>query len=203
MKTLKYVLGLSLVIVLGVSVSGMISKPADAGMGKMNVGDTVSPFSLKDANGKEHNLADALGKKVIVLDFWNLNCPVSRGYEERLKALYKTFAPKDVVFYAIDSNNTNTVDAIKAYATQNELPYSVLKDEKNVIADQFGANVTPEVFVIGKDKKIQYHGPIDDKQNAAEVKQKLAENALNAVLAGKEVPVKEFKAFGCSIKRAN
>ncbi len=182
-------------------------------------GDKIQPFTLKDAHGNEHDLSEYLGKKVIVLDFWNMNCPVSKGYEERLKALCKKYgkpagsesakagsksAQKDdakVVFFAIDSNKTNDIDGIKEYAKKHKLPYPVLKDWENKIADKFGAKVTPEVFIIGKDKKIHYHGAIDNSLKLEEVEHHFADDAIQAILKGNEPKVKEHKAFGCSIKR--
>ncbi|RJP27498.1 MAG: hypothetical protein C4527_12945 [Candidatus Omnitrophota bacterium] len=167
------------------------------------IGDTVAPFTLKDAEGKEHDLGAVLGKKVVVLDFWSSKCPVSIAYEERLKAVQAKYADKDVVVFAIDSNAPNSVEEIATYAKKNKLNYPVLKDHGNKIADRFGAKVTPEVFVICKGKIIQYHGAVDDSQNAANIKNTYLADALDAVLAGNEVDVKESKAFGCTIKRVN
>jgi hypothetical protein len=77
-----------------------------------------------------------------------------------------------------------------------------LKDTDNKIADMFGALRTPEVFVIGKENVILYHGRIDDSKDAAEVTSHDLKNALNEILAGKEVSVKTTKSFGCTIKKA-
>lgn len=183
------------------------------------LGDKIKPFTLKDAHGKEHDIGNYLGEKVIVLDFWNMNCPVSKGYEERLKALCKKYSKpagsdsakaasdKDddakVVFFAIDSNKTNDSDGIKEYAKKHKLPYPVLKDWENKIADKFGAKVTPEVFIIGKDKKIHYHGAIDNSLKLEDVKHHFVDDAIQAILKGNEPKVKEHKAFGCSIKRVS
>ncbi|HOJ59649.1 MAG TPA: redoxin domain-containing protein [bacterium] len=165
------------------------------------VGDEVAAFELKDVNGKTHNLADLLGEKIIVLDFWNCQCPVSVGFESQLMGIAGKYEGKDVVFLAIDSNHNNSEELIKKYAEDKKLNYPVLKDVDNVIADRFGAERTPEVFVIGKDKKIHYHGAITDNQNADKVKNHYLVAALDAMLAGKEVETKETNAFGCTIKR--
>lgn len=169
---------------------------------KYQVGDEVKAFELKDVNGKNHNLADLLGKQIIVLDFWNCQCPVSAGFEPQLKDIAAKYEGKEVVFLAIDSNVNNSEDLIKKYAEEKKLNYPVLKDVNNVIADQFGAERTPEVFVIGKDQKIHYHGAITDNQDAAKVKNHYLVSALDALIAGKAVETKKTAAFGCSIKRA-
>lgn len=166
-----------------------------------DVGSVVEPFSLKNVEGKEVNLADVLGKQIVVLDFWNCQCPVSRAYETRLIELQKKYSTKEIAFFAVDSNSNNDEKMIKDYAAENKLTYPVLKDWNNVIADKFEAAVTPHVFIIGKDKMVKYIGPIDDSQDTSKVKSKLVENALDALLAGKEVTVTKQKPFGCAIKR--
>jgi hypothetical protein len=78
----------------------------------------------------------------------------------------------------------------------------VLRDEGHKIADAYGAQKTPEVYVVDPAGKLVYHGRIDDKHDdAAGVKSPDLKNALDAILAGKAVSVAETKAFGCSIKR--
>lgn len=72
-----------------------------------------------------------------------------------------------------------------------------------MVADKFGATVTPETYVIDASGVIRYHGSIDDAQNVARVTTQRLRLALDAVLAGKEPPQTETKAFGCSIKRAS
>ncbi len=191
-----------LLVFVGIVGASETIAPAKAEKKPYEVGDTVKPFTLKDASGKEHDLGDVLGKKVVVLDFWSCACPVSRAYEERLKDIQKKYADK-VVVIAIDSNKINDEETIKKYAKQHELNYPVLKDWGNKVADRFGARVTPETFVICKGKKIRYHGAIDDSQNPNNIKNHYLAAALDAVLAGKEVEEKETKAFGCTIKRVN
>ncbi|MGC9326823.1 MAG: redoxin domain-containing protein [Candidatus Hinthialibacter sp.] len=167
------------------------------------VGDAIEPFTLQCQEGKEHDLSKNLGKKIIVLDFWNCQCPVSRGFENQLKEIAQKYSEKDVVFYAIDSNTNNSVELIQKYAKDQKLKYPVLKDWENKIADKFDAAVTPEVFVIGKDKKIHYHGAISNNQNASKVEKHYLADALDSLIAGKPVEVKEIKAFGCTIKRVS
>lgn len=79
--------------------------------------------------------------------------------------------------------------------------FPVYKDLNNVVADRFGAQATPETFVIDSAGVIRYHGSIDDSRNEARVKFRGLRGALDAVLAGKQPEVPETRAFGCSIKR--
>ena len=84
---------------------------------------------------------------------------------------------------------------------ENGFQFAVLKDENNIIADKYKAQVTPEIFVINAKMDILYHGRIDDSRREGDVKSQDLRSALDAVLAGKSVAVKETKAFGCTIKR--
>jgi peroxiredoxin len=168
------------------------------------LGDTVAPFSLKDVDGKNHDLNKVLGKKIIVLDFLNCQCPISNitGFEEQRKSIVEKYKGKDVVYLGIDSNQPNSESLIKDYAKKNKLNYKILKDVDSKIADHFGAQRTPEIFVIGKDKKIKYHGTIADNKSASKAEKHYLVNALDALNSGKEVAVQQSKAFGCAIKRA-
>jgi hypothetical protein len=76
-----------------------------------------------------------------------------------------------------------------------------MKDANNVMADRLGAEYTPEAFVMDREGVVRYHGRIDDAQNPARVRQTSLRLAIEAVLAGREVPAPETKAFGCTIKR--
>lgn len=170
------------------------------------VGDEVSAFTLKDTAGKTHDLGELLGKKIIVLEFWNLGCPVSRGYINRMKALHDKYGKEkdsEMVFFAIDSNEPNDEKSIQAFAQEQGMKYPVLKDWKSKIADRFGAERTPEIFVIDKNRVIQYHGAIDDSQDESKIKNRHLDNALAALKEGKEPPKKETVSFGCGIKRGS
>lgn len=166
---------------------------------------TPSPldFSLKDVNGKVHNLSDYKNSKAIVIMFIATECPVSNAYNKRMAELYKNYKDNQISFIGINSNKAEDIDAIKIHAQKNKLAFPILKDEENKVADNYGASVTPEIFVLSPDYKLLYHGRIDDSRNEDGVTNKDLENALNEILAGKEVTVNETKAFGCTIKRVS
>ena len=156
------------------------------------IGAKVTPFELKDSDGKTVKLADALkGAKAVVVDFWSSRCPVSEKYEPVLKKLAQDYAAKGVVFLPIDANYNEPADEVNKIRGARGVPYRVLMDgQAGKLASYFGASHTPEAYVITPDGTLVYHGNLDDI-NAA----------LDAVLAGKPVPKAETKAFGCSIKR--
>jgi len=163
--------------------------------------DKIKNFILPDYNGTEHSLSDYKDSKAIVIIFVATECPVSNAYNSRMEDLYNEYSSKDIAFLGINSNKAETVEMIKEHAEENSLTFTILKDKNNVVADEFDASFTPEVYVLNSNFEIQYHGRIDNSKNEDDVTTKDLENALNEILAGKEVTTKATKAFGCSIKR--
>lgn len=163
----------------------------------------VENFSLKDYNEKIYKLNDFKNSKAIVIMFIATQCPVSNGYNTRMAKLYDDYKSKGVTFLGINSNKQETVEEIKNHAKEQNLNFIILKDLNNVIADKFGASVTPEIFVLNNQYEILYHGRIDDSRRENDVKRNDLRIALDEILAGKKVSEPVSKAFGCSIKRVN
>ena len=166
-------------------------------------------IALADIKGTHHQLAQYRGK-VVVLDFWSIDCPWSQGYEARLKRLHEKYSGKDVVFLAVDANTTEIdrssdrpYGRIQKYVEEKSIPYPILIDDHNLVADMFGAKTTPHVFIVDQKGVLRYAGGIDDDPKG-EMGEKATNHvvaALDALLAGKEVPVATTKPAGCSIKR--
>lgn len=163
----------------------------------------VENFTLKDYTGKAHSLADYKESKAIVVMFIATRCPVSNAYNSRMVNLYNDYHEKNVAFIGINSNKQEDTKEIAQHSKDNKFAFPVLKDEQNVIADKFDAQVTPEIFVLNSNFEILYHGRIDDSQREKEVKSSDLRNALNEILADKSIDTKETKAFGCTIKRVS
>lgn len=164
------------------------------------LGSKVDDFSVKDVKGKTVPLSSVKGD-VTVVAFIATQCPVSNAYNERMNALYNDYAPKGVKFVFINSNNTEPAAEVEQHASKHGFPFAVYKDDGNVVADRFGAQVTPEIFVLDKGSVIRYHGPIDDSQAPQRIKNNRLRSALDSMLAGKDVETAQAKAFGCTIKR--
>lgn len=165
------------------------------------IGSVVPDFEMKDAAGVTHTLKQYAGK-VVVLEMCSIECPWSRGADPHFVELAAKYAPEGVVILGIDSHKSTTTDQIKEYAEKAGLTFPVLKDVDNKYADALGAKTTPEVYVVGKDGKLMYHGAFDDREQP-EQKGKTAyvDNAVAAALAGKAAVPAEAKSWGCSIKR--
>src|SRR4029077_7468982 len=144
----------------------------------------------------------ALRGPVTVVTFISTQCPVSNGYNQRMNALFNDYSSKGVKFIFVNANQNERAGEVRQHAKNAGFVFPVYKDANNVVADRFGAEVTPENYVIDSSGAIRYHGSIDDSQNEARIRTRGLRLALDAVLAGKPVEIAETKAFGCSIKRA-
>lgn len=179
---------------------------AEAAPEKPAIGKKVPDFTLPNLNKMEGlpesiTLSQIKDKKAIVIIFMATRCPVSLAYDQRMVNLAKEFSPKGVQFIGINSNHIEPDAEVAEHAKSKGIPFPVLKDAGNRVADAYDAKVTPEVFVVDSNLVLRYHGSIDDSQNEARVSKQYLRDALNALLAGKEPPVTETRAFGCTIKR--
>jgi peroxiredoxin len=186
----------------------LTAAPAGAGKfnKKLNVGDKAPAWKdLEGTDGKKHGLADLAGRDAVVVVFTCNTCPVARDYEDRIIAFANEYAKpgSKVAFVAI---NVNTVKGdqlpdMKARAEKRKFPFPYLYDPSQEIAKQYGANFTPEFFVLDRDRKVVYMGAMDDKSPPAEPTSKHLEAALKAALAGKPAPTGETSAAaGCKIR---
>src|SRR5262249_22245829 len=111
--------------------------------------DPVASFTLKDVRtDKPVSLADFKDRKAIVLVFVGTECPVNNAYMPVLTGLARSYESKGVVFLGVNANRQDTPDRVAAHAKKHALPFPVLKDVNNTVADQLGAKRTPEVIVL-------------------------------------------------------
>jgi peroxiredoxin len=188
------VLGFVLVGTLLLSFTGGTATAAD-------IGKQAPAFSLKDTHGKEHALKEYLASKYTVVMFIATQCPISNAYNDRMVKLHAEYAGKGIAFVGINSNKQESIEEIQKHAATSGFAFDVLKDWNNVVADAYGAQFTPEIFILDGAGVLVYHGRIDDSKNPSTVKTQDVRETLDALLAGKDVPRPETKAFGCTIKR--
>ncbi|NQY06301.1 MAG: thioredoxin family protein [Flavobacteriaceae bacterium] len=174
------------------------------------IGDVATDFSLKNINDKMVSFKDYPKAKGFIVTFTCNHCPFSVAYEDRLIALDKKYKVKGYPVIAINPNNPETYpsdsfDAMKVRAKEKGFTFPYLFDDGQKIYPQYGAKKTPHMFVLQKSNKgniVKYIGAIDDNyQDAAAVQTKYVEDAVEALLAGKEIKTKTTKAIGCSIKK--
>lgn len=176
------------------------NRPTSADEG-LAVGAKLENFTLTDASGAQKSLNELKGKNGAVLVFLSTQCPVVKGYNERIVKLADDYAAKGVNVIGINSNATETADKVKTHAAEN-YKFPVLIDKGNVLADKLGANVTPETFYLNADNTLIYRGAIDNSRNGENITENFLRDALDASLNGKTVAKTSANAFGCSIKRA-
>lgn len=204
MKTLKILGLLTLVVSLGAFSSKFTT--TDAGYG---IGDTAADFSLKNVDGKMVSLSDFENAKGFLVIFTCNTCPYSVAYEDRINALDAKYKPLGVPVIAINPNNPekkpgDSFAAMKTRAEEKGFTFPYLLDEGQKIYPQYGATRTPHVYLLEKTLKgnvVKYMGAIDDNnRDASEVEEKFVENAVDSMLAGKEIKTTTTRAIGCSIK---
>ena len=157
-------------------------------------------FTLNDLEGKSRSFSELKGSKGTVLVFMSVQCPVDKNYAERINELASIYKSKGFNFIALNSNAAESLEWIKTAAM---FSFPVLIDKGSVIADKFGAMVTPEVFVLGSKGEILYKGAIDDDRTGKSVTSKYLREALDSIIAGRTVSQISAAPFGCSIKRSN
>ena len=183
----------SIIIALFVCYAASAQTPA--------VGSRLESFSLADTNGKTQTLDDLRGKNGAVIVFLSAQCPVVRGYHERINQLAADYAARGINFIGINSNSSESLDWVKSNAIEYGFKFPVLIDKNNVLADKLGATVTPEVFYIDAKNTLLYHGAIDNDRSGRNITDGYLKTAFEDSLAGRKITRTSANAFGCSIKR--
>ena len=168
---------------------------------EFKLGSKVTDFEIQDLSGRSVSFS-ALRGPVTGVTFISTKCPISNGYNDRMNAIYKEYSAKGVKFIFVNANRDEPPREVEDHARSVGFAFPVYKDPRNQLADRFGAQVTPESYVMDSTDTIRYHGYVDDSLNEARVRTRGLRMALDAVMAGKQVQVQQTKAFGCTIKRA-
>lgn len=174
-------------------------------IGGYKIGDVATDFSLKNVDGKMVSLSSIKNAKGYIVVFTCNECPFAKMYEDRLISLQKTYAKKGYSVIAINPNSPENEDegyaAMQKRAKEKGFNFPYLVDEGQKIYPQYGAVRTPHVFLLDKERKVQYIGTIDDNaKSAKDVKVKYLEDAINALEKGEKPAVNFTKAIGCPVK---
>ena len=199
------------IILLGL-VSSAWSAPK--GMKTLEIGAKAPDFALPGVDGKTHRPADFADAKVLAVVFTCNHCPTAQAYEERLVKLHADYKDRGVALVAISPNDSKAVRLdelgytdvgdsledmkIRAKDRDFKFPYLYDGDDQKVSA-AYGVLATPHVFIFDAKRKLRYVGRVDDS-DIKKVKSHDARNAIDALLAGKPVPVETTRVFGCSTK---
>jgi peroxiredoxin len=187
-------------ILLGISAFASLSNDTGSPIGRK-----IEPFRLQDYRGVWQSLDDAKDSRLVVVAFLGTQCPLAQQYAPRLVELAGDFGPKGVAFFGVMSNQQDTLKDIEGYVQAHQIPFPVLKDLGNEVADRFAAQRTPEVFVLDAERKVRYWGRIDDQYGIGYKRpkptQRYLATALEELLAGKPVGQPVVESVGCFIGR--
>lgn len=172
----------------------------------LNIGDAAPAWEkLPGVDGEEHSLADLDPKRPVVVVFICNSCDVAADYEDRIIAF--TEKHKDeaaVVAICASAKPTDALPRLRERSEAQKFPFTYLHDKSQHIGQAYGANYTPEFFLLSAGKsdkrRIAYMGAMDDSTYADRVKSNYLEPALAAILAGDEPTTKETAPRGCRIK---
>lgn len=202
-------------IAISLSVAAVMAAASEINS-TLAIGAKAPNFALPGVDGKVHRLAEYDKVKVLVIVFTCNHCPTAQAYEERIKKLAADYKDKEVVLVGISPNDPKAVrldelgytdlndslDEMKIRAKDKEFNFPYLYDgDTQKVSMAYGPVATPHVFVFDSERKLRYAGRVDDNERQPEkVTSQDTRNAIEALLAGKPVPVETTKTFGCSIK---
>jgi peroxiredoxin len=198
------VVRISCIVLLGLFCT---TAPA-LGQGKYNkkvkLGDAAPVFKdLPGTDGKKHSLADLSSKDVIVVVFTANDCLYAQMYEDRMIQFAKKYAGPDskVAFVAISVSldEEDLLPKMVERAKEKKYNFPYLHDKTQQIGRLYGASVTPEFFVLNKERKFVYLGAMDDTDDEPKVSKRYVEEAVQATLKGQTPAIAETRPIGCSV----
>ncbi len=172
-------------------------------------------FALPGVDGKTHRLSDYASSPVLAIVFACNHCPISQMYEQRIQQMADDYRDKGVAVVAIEPNDpkairideldssdtSDSLEEMKIRVAYKHLRYPYLYDgETQSVTRAYGPQATPHIFIFDKERKLRYEGRVDNSYRIELVKTQDARDAIDALLAGREVEVKHTGVFGCSTK---
>lgn len=169
----------------------------------VDVGSKAPAFeNLKGVDGETHSMSDYNDAKALVLIFTCNHCPVAQAYEQRFKDLAGKYKGKgvEVVGVSISLEPSDTLEKMAEKAKEEDFNFAYVQDPSQEYGKKLGASATPHVFVLDQERKIAYMGAFDSDINQSRAKYKYVPDAVEALLAGREIEVPESKPVGCPIQ---
>ncbi|MBK8915675.1 MAG: redoxin domain-containing protein [Phycisphaerales bacterium] len=186
--------------VLAVGAVALADKEGEKKAAKgAEVGKAAPAFELTGADGKTYKLSD-FADKVVVLEWLSKDCPFSndsQGHLTKMLALQAKYADK-VTWLGVDSHHAHTAADNQQYAKEFKINYPILMDTDGKVGHAYGAKTTPHIFIINKGTLVYAGAPRDRKDE----NRQYAADAIDALLAGKDVPLAKTESWGCSVKYA-
>lgn len=176
---------------------------------ELSIGSSLpSPaLKMKDVSGKEFSFNDVKKKNGLLVVFSCNTCPWVIKNQQVATDGYSYALSKEIGVIVLNSNETqrsgdDSKERMKDYAKEQQYKWPYVMDDNSVMADAFGAKVTPECYLFDKDMKLVYHGAItDNPKTPSESTRDHLKVAVDELVTGKTVSLTKSKAMGCSIKR--
>jgi len=172
----------------------------------LKIGSPAPDFNLPGIDGKKYTLNSFADKEALILIFSCNHCPYVQAYEDRINQIQNDYQSKGVIIVAINSNEDieypeDSFENMKKRAAEQKFNFLYLRDEDQSVARAYDATHTPEIFLFDGVRNLAFHGKIDDNwQEPDRVQNHYLRNALDELLAGKEISVPETFTIGCTIK---
>lgn len=170
------------------------------------ISERLVPFTLPATDGSTVSADQFADRPVLGVVFWCNHCPYVKAWEDRLISLQRQYADRGVQFVMINSNDPvafpdDSFEAMKTRAREKAYPFPYLFDETQTTARRFGAARTPEVFLFDRSRTLRYHGaPDDNVEDPKAVAHHYLQDAIDALLAGRDPAEATTAPKGCSIK---
>lgn len=179
------------------------------------LGSPAPNFSLPGVDGKLHTLSDYAASPVLAVIFTCNHCPIAQMYEQRIEQLYETYGKRGVAVVAIMGNDPKaiSIDELDSSDTSDTLPEMKLRvaykhlhypylyaGDAPGVTQAYGPQATPHVFIFDKTRHLRYEGHFDNSYRMEKVTTHDAQDAIDALLAGRQVAVSHTGTFGCSTK---
>jgi peroxiredoxin len=166
---------------------------------------TANDFSLTGVDGATHALVDYSAADALAVVFSCNHCPYVQAWEGRMMELQRDLGPRGFRLVAINANDAashpvDSFEEMRRRAEQQGFNFDYLHDETQEVARAYGAQRTPEVFLFDRDRRLVYHGAIDDSRDEQAVSQRYLREAIEAALEGREPEIPETAPVGCTIK---
>jgi thiol-disulfide isomerase/thioredoxin len=205
-------LWLAVILALPVATLFAADEPAIA---TLAIGERAPDFDLLGVDGAHHRLADFASARVLVVVFTANHCPTAQAYEDRLQALHRDFSSRGAAVVAIAPNDPKAVrldelgysdlgdsfEEMQIRAKDRGFLFPYLYDgDTEAVSRRYGPAATPHAFVFDAERRLRVVGRVDDSEDPSKVPVHDTRNAIEALLAGRPVPVEQTKVFGCSIK---
>jgi peroxiredoxin len=171
----------------------------------MNLGDTAPPLDLPDTEGTTHSLPEPGDAEATVV-LWTCNhCPYALAWHDRLVAVAEDYADRGVRFLAVNSNDAeryphDSLEAMRERVEGEDWPFPYLHDESQAAAAEWGATVTPHLFVLDRKLRLAYEGAPDADHREPSLEAIWLREALDAVTDGRAPDRAATDPVGCSVK---